>query len=121
MRQETLIDTTTMFNVTLSVAQLPRPSPKLKAIDQVRQQNSIEMNFGIPVPSTNINATDYMEHLVQYPQPYLKYPQVNTTFYYPLKIVQSPMQINITLYVAGHPGILEGAINNEQFVQNRNT
>jgi hypothetical protein len=45
MRQETLIDTTHMFNATSPVAKLPRPSPKLKAIDQVRQQTSIEMKF----------------------------------------------------------------------------
>jgi hypothetical protein len=56
MRQETLIDTTTMFNATSPVARLPRPAPKLKALDQVRQ-SSIELNFGIPVPSSNINAT----------------------------------------------------------------
>ena len=117
MRQETLVDTTTMFNATSPVAQLPRPSPKLKAMDQVRQQSPIEMNFGIPVPSTNINATNYMDHLIPILEPYIAYPQINTTFYYPLKIVQSPIQINITVYVAGKPGILEGAINNEQFVQ----
>ena len=116
MRQETLIDTTKMFNSSSPVAQLPRPSPKLKAIDQVRQ-DSVEMTFGIPIPSSNVNATNYMDHLVPYPTPYLAYPQVNTTFYYPLKITQSPITINITVYVAAHPGVLEGAINNGQFIQ----
>jgi hypothetical protein len=116
MRQETLIDTTTMFNATSPVAQLPRPAPKLKALDQVRQ-SSIELNFGIPVPSSNINATNFAEHSEPYPDPYLRYLRPNETFYYPLKIVQSPIRINITVYTAGGVGILEGGINNEQFIQ----
>jgi hypothetical protein len=116
MRQEILIDTTTMFNSTSPVAKLPRPSPKLKAIDQVRQ-NSIEMNFGIPVPSSNVNATNFAEHREPYPDPYLRYLGPNATFYYPLQIHQSPIRINVTVYVGGNSGILEGAINNEQFIQ----
>lgn len=116
MRQETLIDTTTMFNATSPVPQLPRPSPKLKAVDQVRQ-SSVEMNFGIAVPASNINATNFVEHRELYPDPYIQYIVVNATFYYPLKIVQSPIRINITVYVAGNSGILEDAINNGQFVQ----
>ena len=116
MRQETLIDTTTMFNATSPVAQLPRPSPKLKAVDQVRQ-SSVEMNFGISIPTANINATNFAGHSDPYPDPYIRYIAANSTFYYPLKIVQSPIRINITVYVAGVVGILEGAINNEQFIQ----
>ncbi len=116
MRQETLIDTTTMFNSTSPVAQLPRPSPKLKAVDQVRQ-STIEFNFGIPIPSLNVNATHYMNHYVPDPNPDLRYLQPNSTFYYPIQIRQSPIQINITVYVGGNSGLLEGAINNEQFVQ----
>jgi hypothetical protein len=116
MRQEILIDTTTMFNSTSPVAQLPRPSPKLKAVDQVRQ-SSVEFNFGIPVPSSNVNATNFMDHRVPYPTPDLRYLGPNSTFYYPLRILQSPIQLNLTVYVAGNAGILEGAINNEQFVQ----
>jgi hypothetical protein len=116
MRQETLIDTTHMFNATSPVAQLPRPAPKLKAVDQVHQ-SSIEMNFGIPIPSSNINATNFAEHQVPYPTPDLRYLRPNETFYYPLKIVQSPVRINVTVYVAGNAGILEGGINNEQFIQ----
>ncbi len=116
MRQETLVDTTTMFNATSPVAQLPRPSPKLKAIDQVRQ-SSIELDFGIPVPSSNINATNYMHHYVPFPTPDLRYLQPNSTFYYPLHILQSPIQLNVTVYVAGKSGLLEVSINNEHFVQ----
>jgi hypothetical protein len=116
MRQETLIDTTTMFNTTSPVAQLPRPSPKLKAVDQVRQ-SSVEMNFGIPIPASNINATNFVEHREPYPDPYVEYIVANATFYYPLRVLQSPIRINITVYVAGNSGILEGAINNGQFVQ----
>jgi hypothetical protein len=99
MRQETLIDTTMMFNSTSPVAQLPRPAPKLKAIDQVRQ-SSIEFNFGIPVPSSNINATNFIGHRVPYPEPDVRNIGVNQTFYYPLKIVQSPIRINVTVYVS---------------------
>jgi hypothetical protein len=62
MRQETLIDTTGMFNATSPIARLSRPSPKLKAIDDVHQQTSIELNFGIPIPLSNINATNFAEH-----------------------------------------------------------
>ena len=116
MRQETLIDTTKMFNSTSPVAQLPRPPPKLKAIDLFRQ-SSIEINFGIPVPSYNVNATNFMNHSVPYPYPDLRDLSSNSTFYYPLQILQSPIRINITVYVAGNSGILEGGINNEQFIQ----
>ena len=116
MRQETLVDTTHMFNTSSPVAQLPRPSPKLKAIDQVLQ-STIEMNFGISIPSLNVNATNFMHHYEPYPTPDLRYIPPNSTFYYPLKITQSPIQINITVYVGGISGQLEGGINNEQFVQ----
>ena len=116
MRQETLMDTTGMFNATSPVARLPRPSPKLKALDIVRQ-SSIDLNFGIPVPSSNVNATNFAEHRVPYPDPYLRYLHANATFYYPLQIRQSPVRVNIIVYVAGNPGIIEGGINNEQFVQ----
>ncbi len=34
-----------------------------------------------------------------------------------MKITLSPIRINITVYTSGHGGILEGGINNEQFVQ----
>jgi hypothetical protein len=116
MRQETLIDTRSMFNSSSAVAQLPRPPPKLKAIDQVRQ-NSIEMNFGIPIPSYNVNATNFANHRVPYPFPDLRYLAPNSTFYYPLRILQSPIQINLTVYVAGMSGLLEGGMNNEQFIR----
>ena len=116
MRQEILIDTTSMFNATSPVAQLPRPSPKLKAVDQVRQ-SSVGMNFGITVPASNINATNFVEHRVPYPDPDLRLIRENSTFYYPLRVLQSPIRINITVYVAGDSFTLEGAINNEQFVQ----
>jgi hypothetical protein len=116
MRQETLIDTTHMFNSTSPVARLPRPSPKLKAQDQVRQ-STIELNFGIPIPTKNFNATNFMDHQVPYPWPDISHIGANNTFYYPLRIVQSPMRINVTVYTGGYGGTLEGAINNEQFVQ----
>jgi hypothetical protein len=116
MRQETLIDTTDMFNATSPVARLPRPAPKLKAIDQVRQ-STIEMNFGIPIPTAEINATNYAGHPEPSPDPYLRSLQPNATFYYPLKIVQSSIRMNITVYTAGIGGVLEGAVNNGQFIQ----
>ncbi|CAF3463422.1 unnamed protein product [Rotaria sp. Silwood1] len=116
MRQEILIDTTTMFNSSSPVAQLPRPSPKLLAIDQVRQ-SSIPLTFGIPIPSYNVNATNFMNHKVPYADPYLRNLGPNSTFYYPLQILQSSMQINITVYVAGNSGILEASINNANFIQ----
>jgi hypothetical protein len=116
MRQEILIDTTNMFNSTSPVAQLPRPPPKLKAIDQVRQ-SSIELNFGIPIPSYNFNATNFAGSQVPYSDPDLRNLTSNSTFYYPLKILQSLIQINLTVYVAGNSGILEASINNEQFIQ----
>jgi hypothetical protein len=106
-----------MFNATSPVARLPRPSPKLKAIDQVRQQSSIEMNFGIAVPSLNISAINYMRHYIPDPYPDIRYPQPNSTYYYPLLVRQSQIKINITVYVGGKPGLLGGAINNQQFVQ----
>jgi hypothetical protein len=116
MRQETLIDTTKMFNSTSPVAQLPRPSRKLKAIDQILQ-SSIELTFGIPIPSHNFNATNYMNHSVPYPHPDLRNLESNSTFYYPLQIVQSPIQVNLTVFVAGNSSILEASINNDQFIQ----
>ena len=116
MRQETLIDTTHMFNSTSVVAQLPRPPPKLKAIDEVRQ-SSIQFNFGIPVPSYNVNATNFMHHNNPYPDPDLRNINANATFYYPLKIVESPIRINVTVYVADNSSILEASLNNEQFTQ----
>ena len=116
MRQEILIDTTTMFNSTSPVAQLPRPSPKLKAIDEVRQ-HSVQFNFGIPIPASNISATNFVEHQVPYPYPYVSPVAQNATFYYPLLIHQSPIRIGITVYLSGFEGILEGGINNEQFVR----
>jgi len=116
MRQEILIDTTNMFNLTSPVAKLPRPAPKLKAIDQIRQ-SSIQLYFGIPIPSYHFNATNFMNHHVPYPYPDLRNLTSNSTFFYPLQILQSPIQINVTVYVAGDSGILEASINNGQFVQ----
>jgi hypothetical protein len=118
MRQEILVDTTTMFNTSSSpVALLPRPSPKLQAIDQIRLMNSIPLTFGIPIPSYNVNATNFMNHQVPYAYPDLRYLGPNSTFYYPLQILQSSMQINVTVYVAGSSGILEASINNGNFLQ----
>jgi hypothetical protein len=116
MRQEILVDTTHMFNSTSVVAQLPRPSPKLKAIDEVRQ-SSIELDFGISIPSYNINATNFMHHNDPYPDPDLRNLGSNSTFYYPLKILESPIRINVTVYVGGNSSILEVSVNNEQFTQ----
>jgi len=115
MRQETLVDTTHMFNKTSPIAQLPRPSPKLKAMDQVRQ-SSITMNFGMPIPALNLSAGYYMSHGYP-PPPYISYLPPNSTFYYPLLVNQSPMKVNITVYTSLSSGLLEGAINNGQFVQ----
>jgi hypothetical protein len=103
-------------NATSPVAQLPRPSPKLKALDEVRQ-SSIKLSFGIPIPSYNFNVTNFMNHTVPYLDPDLRNLDPNSTFYYPLQILQSPIQINLTVYVAGSSGVLEAGINNEQFVQ----
>ena len=68
MRQETLIDTTTMFNATSPVAQLPRPS-------------------------SNVNATNFMGHQVPYPNPDLRNFGSNSKIFYPLQILQSPVQL----------------------------
>jgi hypothetical protein len=116
MRQETIIDTTKMFNSTSPVARLPRPSPKLKAIDIIRE-SSIELTFGISIPSYNVNATNFMNHPVPYRYPDLRNLSVNSTFYYPLQIFQSPIKLNLTVYVAGNSSLLEAAINNDQFIQ----
>ena len=116
MREKTLFDTTKMFNATSSVAHLPRPSPKLKAIDQIRR-SSIEMTFGIPILSHNVNATNFMNHPVPYPYPNLRNLQPNSTLYYPLQILRSPMQLNLTVYVTGNASLLEASINNNQFIQ----
>ena len=116
MRQETLIDTTSMFNKSSPVAQLPRPAPKTKALDLVRQ-SSIEMNFGIPIPTSNINATNFVEHREPYPDPVLKLIRENTTFMYPLQTRQSSLKINVTVYTSGDSFTLEGSINNGQFIQ----
>ena len=78
---------------------------------------SIELKFDIHIPSTNINATNFACHREPFPDTYLRYLGVNAKFYCPLKIVQSPARINITVYTAGDGGILEGRINNEQFIQ----
>jgi hypothetical protein len=116
MRQETIVDTTKMFNSTSPVAQLPRPSPKLKAMDQIIQ-SSIELTFGIPLPSYNVNATNYMSHPVPYKYPDLRNLSINSTFYYPLQVFQSPIKLNLTVYVAGNASLLEASINNNQFTQ----
>lgn len=116
MRQETLMNTTGMFNSTSPVAQLPRPSPKLKAIDLIRA-SSIELNFGIMIPSLDVNATNFMNHSVPYPDPDLRNLQINSTFFYPLQVHQSPIQLHLTVYVAGESGVLEASINNGDFVQ----
>jgi hypothetical protein len=116
MRQEILMDTTKMFNATSPVAKLPRPSPKLKAIDLIRA-SSIELDFGIAIPSYNVNATNFMNHTVPYPDPVLQNLSINSTFFYPLQIHQSPIQLNVTVYVGGESGVLEASINNANFVQ----
>jgi len=116
MRQETRIDTTHMFSPTSPVAHLPRPAPKSKAIDSVLE-SSVNLTFGIPIPSFNINATNFMNHPVPYQYPDLRHLTINSTFYYPIQIFQSPIQLNITVYTAGQSGLLEGSINNDQFIQ----
>ncbi len=105
-----------MFNSTSPVAQLPRPSRKLKAIDIIRQ-SSIGLTFEISLPSYNFNATNYINHSLIFPFPDLRNLSVNSTFYYPLQIFQSPIQLNLTIYTAGKSGLLEAFINNDQFTQ----
>jgi hypothetical protein len=102
--------------MTSPVAQLPRPSPKLKAIDIIRQ-TSVNLTFGIPLPSYNVNATNFMNHPVPYPSPDLRHLTSNSTFYYPLQIFQSPIKLNLTVFVAGNSSLLEASINNDQFIQ----
>ena len=116
LRQETIIDTTHLFNATSRVAQLPRPAPKMIALDQIRQ-SSIELNFGISIPTENFNATNFMAHPIPYPDPDLRNLSPNSTFFYPIQIHQSPIQLKIIVYVSGQSGLLEGGINNEQFIQ----
>ena len=48
-----------------------------------------------------------MNHRVPCPDPY------------PLKILHSPIRIDLIVHVAGNAGLLEAAINNKQFVQVR--
>lgn len=100
---------------TSSVAQLPRPAPKAKGIDEARQ-SSVQMNFGFQVRSTNNNATNFCEHRVPITDPVIRNPRTNSSFLYPIRINKSPMKLNITVYVSGNSGVLEGAINNEQFL-----
>jgi hypothetical protein len=37
-----------------------------------------------------VKKTNFVEHREPYPDPYIQYIVANATFYYPLKIVQSP-------------------------------
>ena len=119
MRQETRIDTTKMFNKTSPVAKLPRPSPKLKAVDIIcdTPDSSITLTFGISLPANNFNATNYMNHPNYLPHPDLRNLTVNSTFFYPIQIFQSPIKLNLTVYVAGNASLLEAAINNDQFTR----
>lgn len=119
MRQETRIDTTKMFKPTSPVAKLPRPSPKLKAIDIVcdTPDSSTTLTFGIALPANNFNATNYMNHPEPLHHPDLRNLTVNSTFFYPIQIFQSPIKLNLTVYVAGNANVLEAAINNGQFTQ----
>ncbi len=119
MRQETRIDTTKMFNPTSPVAKLPRPSPKLKAMDIICEipDNSTTLTFGISLPAYNFNATNYMNHPISPSHPDLRNLTVNSTFFYPIQIFQSPMKLNLTVYVAGNASVLEAAISNDQFIQ----
>ncbi|CAF1208026.1 unnamed protein product [Didymodactylos carnosus] len=80
---------------------------------------SIPLTFGIPIPSYNVNSTNFMNHRVPYTDPWLRNLGPNSTFYYPLQILQSPMTINVTVYVAGNSGTLEASINNADFIQVR--
>jgi len=38
-------------------------------------------------------------------------------FYYPLQIHQSPIRINVSVYVARNSDTVEGPFNNEQFIE----
>jgi hypothetical protein len=119
MRQETRIDTTKMFKPTSPVAKLPRPPPKLKAMDIICEtpDNETTLKFGIPLPAYNFNATNYMNHPATLPHPDLRNLTVNATFFYPIQIFQSPIKLNLTVYVAGNASLLEAAISNGQFTQ----
>ena len=119
MRQETRIDTTKMFGPTSPVAKLPRPAPKLKAMDIIcnTPESEITLTFGIPLPAYNFNATIYMKHPVSPRFPDLRNLTINSTFFYPIQIFQSPIKLNLTVYVAGNASLLEAAINNGQFTQ----
>jgi hypothetical protein len=71
MREEVLFNTTVMFNSTSPVAKLSRPSQKLKATDVVRS-SSIELTFGIEIPSYTVNATNFINHSVPFSKPDLR-------------------------------------------------
>jgi hypothetical protein len=58
-----------------------------------------------------------MNHPTPYHYPDLRNLSVNSTFYYPLQIFQSPIKLNLTVYVAENSSTLEASINNDQFVQ----
>lgn len=47
-------------------------------------QKSIKSTFGIPLPSANVNATNYMNHPVSYKYLDLRNLTINSTFYYPI-------------------------------------
>jgi hypothetical protein len=85
MRQETLMNTTIMFNSSSPLAQLPRPSVKLKAIDFIRS-SSIQLNFGIVIPSYNVDATNFLNHSVPYPDSDLQNQESDSTSFYPLQV-----------------------------------
>ncbi len=48
--------------------------------------------------------------------PYFRNLGPNSTFFYPLQILQSSMQINLSVYVAGNSGILEASTDNNKFI-----
>jgi len=56
-------------------------------------------------------------HPAPYHYPDLRNLSVNSTFYYPLQIFQSPIELNLTVYVARNSSTLEASINNDQFIQ----
>jgi len=68
-------------------------------------------------PSSTLNTKTFMNHSVPYPDRDLRNLESNSTFYYPLLIQQSPIEINVTVYVGGKAGILEESMNNANFVK----
>jgi hypothetical protein len=56
-----------------------------------------------------------MDHQVPYSNLDLENVDSNSTLFYPLQILQSPIRIKLTVYAGDSSGMLKPRINNERF------